>query len=250
MALELSSFSGSGMILTNTSAAPPPPIAALFDLSAPTGRTTARQSGRCFGSETERSRALPTGTATSTFVGPLRRTDTSAAPGRRRNLREKERAAAAEAEAARLRDAAAPPSSRRVLAAAAATALAPSARRMPRPHIPPLWRVSEDSAVHGGGDAGTSTASRIEGEMASRVTARWPKASLCVPSRGEHTGRSTSATARSVSTRAHDTERAAPKPFERVARHDVGLIGATSPMEREVSEALMEIQRMRNRGYR
>ena len=109
---------------------------------------------------------------------------------------------------------------------------------------------TEDSAAHGGGDAGTSTASRIEGEMASRVTARWPKASLCVPSRGEQTGRSTSATARSVSTRAHDTERAAPKPFERVARHDVGLIGATSPMEREVSEALMEIQRMRNRGFR
>ena len=245
MALELSSFSGAGMILTSKFDTPPPPIAALYDGSARSGRTTARESGRCFGTATERSLAFPTGT----FVGPLRR-DTSAAPGRRRNLREKERALAAEAEAARLRDAAAPPSSRRVLASAAATALVPSARTMSRPYVPPLWSVSEDGAARGGGEVGT-TASRIQGEMASRVTARWPKASLCVPGRGEQTGRSTlGTTARSVSTRVQDTARtAAPEPVQRVVRHDVGFIGATSPMEREVSEALMEIQRMRTRGY-
>ena len=95
-----------------------------------------------------------------------------------------------------------------------------------------------------------TTASRIQGEMASRVTARWPKASLCVPGRGEQTGRSTlGTTARSVSVQ--DTARtAAPEPVQRVVRHDVGFIGATSSMEREVSEALMEIQRMCTRGYR
>ena len=248
MALELSSFSGSGMILTNTSAAPRhrsprfstsrrPPVV------QPRARAAAARLRDGAFSRT------PTGTATSTFVGPRRRTDTArrlaagAICARRRGRRRQKSGRAP----ARRRPAA-------VVAPRACRCRSDRARAFgaetPRPHIPPLWRVSEDSAVHGGGDAGTSTASRIEGEMASRVTARWPKASLCVPSRGEHTGRSTSATARSVSTRAHDTERAAPKPFERVARHDVGLIGATSPMEREVSEALMEIQRMRNRGYR
>ena len=78
MALELSSFSGAGMILTSKFDTPPPPIAALYDGSARSGRTTARESGRCFGTATEQSLAFPTGT----FVGPLRR-DTSAAPGRR-----------------------------------------------------------------------------------------------------------------------------------------------------------------------
>ena len=69
---------------------------------------------------------------------------------------------------------------------------------------------------------------------------------------GEQTGRRTlGTTTRSVSTRVQDTARtAAPEPVQRVVRHDVGFIGATSPMEREVSEALMEIQRMRTRGYR
>ena len=104
MALELSSFSGSGMVqLSASNTTLPPPMTQFWDAvplsSRPTGRATARESGRGIGASTERSaRTIERSTARATerriVVGPGcdTRNGASAAPGvRRMNFREMER---------------------------------------------------------------------------------------------------------------------------------------------------------------